>query len=64
VAQIPASVTGTLAVLCCAPAPLFGAEIDAVWEARDRGEVPVTSPRDSVATMRSLDRWRLGVEVR
>jgi hypothetical protein len=47
-----------------ARAPLFGAEIDAVWEARDRGGAPVMSPRDSVATMRSLDRWPLGVGVR
>jgi predicted dehydrogenase len=51
-------------VLRCASAPLFGAEIDAVWEARDRGEARAMSPRDSVATMRSLDRWRLGVGAR
>ena len=51
-------------VLPCAAAPLFGAEIDALWEARDRGEAGVMSPRDSVATMRSLDRWRAGVGVR
>jgi predicted dehydrogenase len=47
--------------LPCASVPLFGAEIDALWEARDRGEVRAMSPRDSVATMRSLDRWRAGV---
>ena len=51
-------------VLACAPASLFGAEIDAVWAARDRGEAPAMSPRDSVATMRSLDRWRRGVGAR
>ncbi|HXL87465.1 MAG TPA: Gfo/Idh/MocA family oxidoreductase [Streptosporangiaceae bacterium] len=45
-------------LLPCASAPLFGAEIDAVWDARDHGEARVMSPRDSVATMRSLDRWR------
>jgi predicted dehydrogenase len=48
-------------VLPCASAPLFGAEIDALWEARDRGEARSMSLRDSIATMRSLDRWRLGV---
>jgi predicted dehydrogenase len=47
--------------LRCASVPLFGAEIDAVWEARDRGEARAMSPRDSVATMRTLDRWRAGV---
>lgn len=50
-------------VLPCASVPLFGAEIDALWRARDHGEVSAMSPRDSVATMRSLDRWRLGVGV-
>jgi predicted dehydrogenase len=50
-------------VLPCASAPLFGAEIDALWEARAHGEARAMSPRDSVATMRSLDRWRLGVGV-
>jgi predicted dehydrogenase len=50
--------------LPCASLPLFGAEIDAVWEARDRGEARAMSPRDSVATMRSLDRWRAGVGAR
>jgi predicted dehydrogenase len=39
-------------------APLFGAEIDAVWEARESGESSAISLRDSVATMHSLDRWR------
>jgi predicted dehydrogenase len=48
-------------MLPCATAPLFGAEIDALWAARDRGEARVMSPRDSVATMRTLDRWRLAV---
>jgi hypothetical protein len=48
-------------LLPCASAPLFGAEIDAVWEARDRGEAPAMTPRDSVATMRTLDRWREAV---
>ena len=48
-------------VLPCASAPLFGAEIDALWEARDQGEARAMSPRDSIATMRSLDRWRQGV---
>jgi predicted dehydrogenase len=48
-------------VLRCASAPLFGAEIDALWEARDRGSACAMSPRDSVATMRTLDRWRRGV---
>lgn len=42
----------------CAAAPLFGAEIDAVWEARARGEAGVMSMQDSIATMRALDRWR------
>ena len=51
-------------VLRCGSAPLFGAEIDAVWAARDRGEAAAMSPRDSVATMRSLDRWRHGIGVR
>jgi predicted dehydrogenase len=51
-------------VVRCGSAPLFGAEIDALWEARDRGQAPAMSPRDSVATMRSLDRWRRGVGVR
>jgi predicted dehydrogenase len=50
--------------LPCASAPLFGAEIDALWAARERGEACVMSPRDSVATMRCLDRWRLGVGAR
>jgi predicted dehydrogenase len=45
-------------------APLFGAEIDALWAARGHGEAPAMSPRDSVATMRSLDRWRRGVGAR
>jgi len=45
-------------VLTCASAPLFGAEIDALWAAREHGEAAAMSPRDSVATMRSLDRWR------
>jgi predicted dehydrogenase len=44
--------------LPCATAPLFGAEIDALWAARDHGAAAAMSPRDSVATMRSLDRWR------
>jgi len=51
-------------MLPCASVPLFGAEIDALWEARDSGEARAMSPRDSVATMRSLDRWRLGVGAR
>jgi predicted dehydrogenase len=51
-------------MLPCASAPLFGAEIDALWEARDRGQALAISPRDSLATMRSLDRWRLGVGAR
>jgi predicted dehydrogenase len=51
-------------LLPCASVPLFGAEIDALWEARDRGEARAMSPRDSVATMRSLDRWRVGVGAR
>jgi predicted dehydrogenase len=50
-------------VLPVASAPLFGAEIDALWEARDHGEARAMSPRDSVATMRGLDRWRQGVGV-
>jgi predicted dehydrogenase len=54
---------GDAQLLPCASAPLFGAEIDAVWEARERGEARAMSPRDSVATMRSLDRWRRGVGV-
>jgi predicted dehydrogenase len=51
-------------VLPCESVSLFGAEIDALWEARDRGEAPAMSPRDSIATMRSLDRWRRGVGAR
>ncbi len=51
-------------MLPCASVPLFGAEIDSLWEARDRGEARAMSPRDSVATMRSLDRWRLGAGAR
>jgi predicted dehydrogenase len=51
-------------LLPAASAPLFGAEIDALWAARGRGEAPAMSPRDSVATMRSLDRWRRGVGAR
>jgi predicted dehydrogenase len=49
-------------VVRCASAPLFGAEADALWEARELGQAPAMSPRDSVATMRSLDRWREGVD--
>ena len=48
-------------LLPCEPAPLFGAEIDALWAARDRGAAGAMSPADSVATMRSLDRWRRAV---
>jgi predicted dehydrogenase len=48
-------------LLPCASAPLFGAEVDALWAARDRGEASAMSPRDSVATMRTLDRWRRAV---
>lgn len=48
-------------VLPCATAPLFGAEIDAVWEAREQGEASAMSTRDSIATMRTLDRWRAGL---
>ena len=48
-------------LLPCGSAPLFGAEIDAVWAARERGQAQAMSPRDSVATMRSLDRWRLDI---
>jgi predicted dehydrogenase len=55
---------GEAQLLPCASAPLFGAEIDAVWEARDRGHAREMSPRDSVATMRTLDRWRLDVGAR
>ena len=51
-------------VLPCASVPLFAAEIDAVWEARDRGEASAMSPQDSVATMRGLDRWRRAVGAR
>jgi len=45
-------------VLRCESAPLFGAEIDAVWEARDRGEAIAIPLRDSVATAHALDAWR------
>jgi predicted dehydrogenase len=48
-------------LLACDPAPLFGAEIDAVWEARENGESAAISIRDSLATMHSLDRWRAGI---
>ena len=51
-------------MLPCASRSLFGAEIDAVWEARERGAARAMSPRDSIATMRSLDRWRRGVGAR
>jgi predicted dehydrogenase len=55
---------GEAQVVRCASAPLFGAEVDALREARDSGQARDMSPRDSVATMRSLDRWRLGVGAR
>jgi predicted dehydrogenase len=42
-------------------APLFGAEIDAVSEARTHGESAALSLADSIATMHSLDRWRAGI---
>jgi predicted dehydrogenase len=48
-------------LLYCTPAPLFGAEIDALWAARDKGESSLMSPQDSIATMRTLDRWRHAV---
>jgi predicted dehydrogenase len=48
-------------VVACNPAPLFGAEIDAVWEARESGEASALSPWDSIATMYGLDRWRAGI---
>jgi predicted dehydrogenase len=51
-------------VVRCASAPLFGAEVDALWEARDSGQALAISPRDSIATMRSLDRWRREVGAR
>lgn len=49
---------GEARVLPCASAPLFGAEIDAVADARDRGEASAISLQDSVATARALDTWR------
>jgi predicted dehydrogenase len=43
--------------------PLFGAETDAVAESVGRGYATEMSVEDSVATMRSLDRWRSAVGV-
>jgi predicted dehydrogenase len=49
--------------LACSALPLFGAEIDALWRARcGDGEASTMSVRDSIATMRTLDRWRQAVE--
>ena len=55
--------------LSCPSVPLFGAEIDALWAAREQGsgqgrgpgEAGAMTPRDSIATMRTLDRWRAAV---
>jgi len=49
-------------IIRCAAEPLFGAEVAALAEAVGVGEAPRMTPRDSVATMRSLDRWRAAVE--
>ncbi|MCU1525933.1 MAG: putative oxidoreductase, aryl-alcohol dehydrogenase like protein [Microbacteriaceae bacterium] len=38
--------------------PLFGAEVSAVADAVERGESERITLRDSLATMRALDRWR------
>jgi predicted dehydrogenase len=49
-------------VVRCAARPLFGAEAAALAEAVETGAAGSMTPRDSVATMRSLDRWRAAVE--
>lgn len=48
-------------IIRCAAEPLFGAEVAALAEAAAAGEAQRMTPRDSVATMRSLDRWRAAV---
>jgi predicted dehydrogenase len=49
-------------VIRCAAEPLFGAEVAALGGAVEVGEARRMTPRDSVATMRSLDRWRATVD--
>jgi predicted dehydrogenase len=49
-------------VIRCGAEPLFGAEAAALAEAAAVGEARRMTPRDSVATMRSLDRWRAAVD--
>jgi len=50
-------------IIRCDTRPLFGAEAAALAEAITTGEAPQMTPRDSVATMRTLDRWRASVDV-
>lgn len=48
-------------VIQCETRPFFGAEAAALAEATGTGSAPQLTPRDSIATMRSLDRWRAAV---
>ena len=52
---------GTPEVIRCPAEPLFGAEMAGLAEAVKAGEASRMTPRDSVATMRALDRWRAAV---
>jgi predicted dehydrogenase len=45
-------------IIQCETLPLFGAETAALTAAIETGSAPQLTPRDTVATMRSLDRWR------
>jgi predicted dehydrogenase len=49
-------------IIRCAAEPLFGAEVEALTEAVQVGEARRMTPRDSMATMRTLDRWRAAVD--
>jgi predicted dehydrogenase len=44
-------------IIRCEAAPLFGAEVAALAAAVPAGAARQMTPRDSVATMRSIDRW-------
>jgi predicted dehydrogenase len=49
-------------IIRCPAEPLFGAEAAGLAAAIETGEAPQITPRDSVATMRALDRWRAVVD--
>jgi predicted dehydrogenase len=48
-------------IIRCETRPLFGAEVAALAAAIETGSARQMTPRDSIATMRSLDRWRAAV---